>query len=197
MWMGAVRMRVQTADNNITIIHNTPVHQLMSWEHKRKKYFNFKLLLKYESIIHNASCSKKINKLQSHLVWIRREICIYKPKQFWTNTWVDFVVGYNRRWIFSLRKHHYGLYFGQKEQFECKNVLMMDLFLTNMQFLASPDVNWWTGVVWIIVMFYQLFGLSFWRHPFTSIGEQVMEWCISPNLMKKPTHLNRRWPESE
>ncbi len=34
----------------------------------------------------------------------------------------------------------------------------------------------WSGVdyLWIIVMFYQLFGLSFWRHPFTAIGEQVM-----------------------
>ncbi len=31
-WMGAVRMRVQTADKNITIIHTTRVHQLMSWE---------------------------------------------------------------------------------------------------------------------------------------------------------------------
>ncbi len=30
--MGAVRMRVQTADKNITIIHTTPVHQLTSWE---------------------------------------------------------------------------------------------------------------------------------------------------------------------
>ncbi len=29
------------------------------------------------------------------------------------------------------------------------NVLMMDLF----HLLSSPDVNWWTGVVWIIVMF--------------------------------------------
>ncbi len=29
-WMGAVRMKVQTADKNITIIHTTPVHQLMS-----------------------------------------------------------------------------------------------------------------------------------------------------------------------
>ncbi len=27
-WMGAVRMRAQTADKNITIIHTTPVHQL-------------------------------------------------------------------------------------------------------------------------------------------------------------------------
>ncbi len=32
--MGAVRMRVQTADKNITIIHSTPVHQLTSWEDK-------------------------------------------------------------------------------------------------------------------------------------------------------------------
>ncbi len=29
-WMGAVRMRVQTTDKNITIIHTTPVHQLTS-----------------------------------------------------------------------------------------------------------------------------------------------------------------------
>ncbi len=28
-WMGAVRMRVQTADKNITIIHTTPVYQLI------------------------------------------------------------------------------------------------------------------------------------------------------------------------
>ncbi len=61
-WMGAVRIRVQTADKNITIIHTTPVHQLMS------------------------------------LLWTY-------------------------------------------------NVLMLDLF----QHLSPPDVNWWTGVVWIIV----------------------------------------------
>ncbi len=30
-----------------------------------------------------------------------------------------------------------------------KNILMMDVF----HLLSSPDVNWWTGVVWIIVMF--------------------------------------------
>ncbi len=30
--MGAVRMRVQAADKNITIIHMTPVHQLTSCE---------------------------------------------------------------------------------------------------------------------------------------------------------------------
>ncbi len=30
---------------------------------------------------------------------------------------------------------------------------MMELFLMNTQLSASLDVNWWTGVVWIIVMF--------------------------------------------
>ncbi len=48
----------------------------------------------------------------------------------------------------------------------------MHLFLTVTQLLASQDVNWWTGVVLItcglLWCFYQLFGLSFWRHPFTA-----------------------------
>ncbi len=40
----------------------------------------------------------------------------------------------------------------------------MDLLLTNMQIFASHIINRLTGVVWIIVMFYQLFGL----HPITA-----------------------------
>ncbi len=64
------------------------------------------------------------------------------------------------------------LYFKQKQEFEVKNILMMDLFFTNTQLLSSEDINWWTGVVWItcglLWCFYQLFGLSFWRHPFTA-----------------------------
>ncbi len=30
LWMGAVRMRVQTSDKNITVIHTTQIHQLIS-----------------------------------------------------------------------------------------------------------------------------------------------------------------------
>ncbi len=54
---------------------------------------------------------------------------------------------------------------------------MLDLF----QLLSSPDVNWWTGVVWItcglLWCFYQLFGLSFWRHPFTAEHPLLRQWC--------------------
>ncbi len=53
-----------------------------------------------------------------------------------------------------------------------KNVLLLGLF----HLLSSPDVNWWTGVLWC---FYQthsdgthslqsIHWLSFWRHPFTA-----------------------------
>ncbi len=45
------------------------------------------------------------------------------------------------------------IYFSWKQLFEVRNILMMDLFLTNMQLFASQDANWWTGAVWIIVMF--------------------------------------------
>ncbi len=37
----------------------------------------------------------------------------------------------------------------------------------------------WSSVdyLWMIVMFYQLFGLSFWRHPFTEEDPLVSKWC--------------------
>ncbi len=58
---------------------------------------------------------------------------------------------------------------------------MIDLFLTNMQLFTIQDINWWTGVVWItcklLCCFYQLFGLSFWWHPFTAEDPLVSKWC--------------------
>ncbi len=58
---------------------------------------------------------------------------------------------------------------------------MMDLFLTNIYLFNLKDINWWTGVVWItcglLCCFYQLFRLSFWRHPFTAEDPMVSKWC--------------------
>ncbi len=57
----------------------------------------------------------------------------------------------------------------------------MDLFITNMQLFASQCIHCWTGIVWItsglLWCFYQLFGLSFWRHPFTAEDPLVSKWC--------------------
>ncbi len=75
----------------------------------------------------------------------------------------------------------------------------MDLF----QLLSSQDVNWWTGVVWItcglLWCFYQLFGLSFWRHPFTAEHPLMRHWCRDTFLQIwwRKTHLHLEWSEGE
>ncbi len=70
---------------------------------------------------------------------------------------------------------------------------------------TSQDINWWTGVVWItcrlLWCFYQLFGLSFWRHPFTADDPLLNKWCnatfLQIGLLKKQTYLHLGWPEDE
>ncbi len=70
---------------------------------------------------------------------------------------------------------------------------MMNLFLTNTVFVfASQDVNWCTGVVWIIVMFLS----AVWTDGTHSL--QMIHWWASyvmlhfskSFLMKKQTHLH-------
>ncbi len=108
-------MRVQTADKNITIIHTTPVHQLMSlWSNKMHVY-------KSPLSIILVSPVKK----QSYLYeerYINRSNTIYQQNED------------NRDGRFHWRKCWYGLW-----------TRIWQLF-------TSQDVNWWTEVVWIIVM---------------------------------------------
>ncbi len=72
----------------------------------------------------------------------------------------------------------------------------MDLF----QLLSSLDVNWWTGVVGIIVMFLSAVWTLILTAPIhykASIAETLMQWHISTNLIKKQTHPDLEWPEGE
>ncbi len=52
-WMGAVRMKVQTADKNIRIIHTTPVHQLTSCEAKSCVFVRIKFIMTYSNGTHS------------------------------------------------------------------------------------------------------------------------------------------------
>ncbi len=77
---------------------------------------------------------------------------------------------------------------------------MLDLFLTNMQLFASQDINTLTGFVWIILMFLSAVWTLILTAPIhcrASIAEEVMQCCISPNLMKKQTHLHLGCLEGE
>ncbi len=57
-------------------------------------------------------------------------------------------------------------------EWESKQLIMLDLF----QLSSSKDINWWTGVDYLWC-FNQLFGLSFWRHPFTAEHSMLRQWC--------------------
>ncbi len=140
--------------------------------------------LKYESIIHNnAPSSEKVHLLLS-----------LTPKS--VHIFVSSYFGLSKRCLiradFSPDSQ---MTFSLEEAIFCTQnsyLPTIGLFL-----LSSADVNWWTGVVWIIVMFWS----SVWTliltapiHCRASIAEQVMESYISSNLKQQQTPL--RWPET-
>ncbi len=52
----------------------------------------------------------------------------------------------------------------------------------------------WCGLLWC---FYQLFGLSFWRHPFTAEHPLLRQWCNATFLQIwwRNKHLHLGWPK--
>ncbi len=115
---------------------------------------------------------------------MHRSSTIYKQKQSksnskqiygWILMWKD-----SRGWTFSLVEVMLWI---------CILARRRGLMLKHLDGFVSykypQDVNWWTGAMWIIVMFLS----SVWTliltapiHCRGSIDEQVMEWYISPNL---------------
>ncbi len=61
-------------------------------------------------------------------------------------------------------------FFSWKQQFEGKTSWWICFFCLLMM---STDELEWCGLLWC---FYQLFGLSFWRHPFTAEDPLVSKW---------------------
>ncbi len=85
----------------------------------------------------------------------------------------------NRRWTFSLEEAFLWIMdwcFGQKWWFKVKMLWWWICFLQTCSFSLHNiliDVLEWCGLLWC---FYQLFGLSFWRHPFTAEDPLVSKW---------------------
>ncbi len=135
-----------------------------------------KLYNHFESIIqNNASSSEKVHPLLSSQIKVHPHICL---ECFLPEIYVYFSP--DSEMTFSLEKAILRIedyYFSHKWQFEVKSVLMMDLLLTNMQLYTSQDINWWTGVVWITVMFVSAVWTLILTAPIHckgSIGEQVI-----------------------
>ncbi len=137
-WMGAVRLKVQTADKNITIIQNSSLSINVLWSEKLRVckkqvyeyiyifFFNLRFWTKLSIIHNNSSSSGKSPSLAvSHISYFG---------QVWH---------VNGAWSVHI------------------SLLMK---LRRVDYL-------------LIVMFYKLFGLSFWRHPFTAEDPLVSKWC--------------------
>ncbi len=129
---------------------------------------NFKPLhpAKIPSSLHNIALSSE----KVCLVWIRWERCTDQDS-FISYMWVDFDVGAQQGMDF-FPEGSVIMDYGWKKQFEVKNILMMNLFLTNMQRFASQVFNWWTGVMWIIVMFLS----AVWTHSDGTHSLQSSHW---------------------
>ncbi len=91
--------------------------------------------------------------------------------------------------LFHRRKSYYGLW----TRILVKSVLMMDLFLTSLLKTLTDGLEWCRWL-WC---FYQTLILTAPIHCRASIAETLMQRHISPNLMKKQTHPDLRWPEDE
>ncbi len=104
--------------------------------------------------------------------------------------WVDFdfrTTGVTRRSVIM----DYGLVFWTEGDNLKWKYLNDDSFLKyKLDLFTTQDINWWTEEVWVtyglLWCFYQLFGLSFWRHPFTAEDPFVSKWCNATVLQSVP-----------
>ncbi len=185
-WMGAVRMRVQTADKNI---HTSPVHQSTSCEAKSCMFGRNKSTIKtcltsnHHLLVHNpyyaSSSVKSSSPVVSHQ--IHPHICL---ELFWlvNRAWsVQISLLIQTRPLIHWRKQCYG-----GSTLKC---LRMDLFLTNTQLLVSRDVNWWTGVDYCAVFISCLDSYSDGTHSLQTIHcwtSDVMLRFSKSVLIKEP-----------
>ncbi len=141
-WMGAVRMRVQKADKNITIFHTIPVIGYHCYYHEAK------------------SCLCVINK--------------FNIKMFLTsNQWFQLM---SRLYVILLSpvkmSSHLKKYAWIKLHFQAKTVQNSYNQISYSHILSRNDHLF--GLLWC---FNELFGLAFWRHPFTADDLLVSKWC--------------------
>ncbi len=128
----------------------------------------------------DSSCEK------NNLLRIRKEICT-DQEQFTSKTVQNKYVGNlrwedNRGWTFSLEEALLwimDLYFVQKWWFKVKTSYWYICFIQIHRFSLHKTLTdglEWCGLLWCLN---QLFGLPFWRHPFTPEDPLVNKLCIA------------------
>ncbi len=71
-----------------------------------------------------------------------------------------------------------------------ENTFRMDVLQQTCSFPLHKMMDWSrAGYSMIVEMFYQLFGISFWRHPFTAEDPLVSKWCNATFLPKQLIYI--------
>ncbi len=83
--------------------------------------------------------------------------------------------------------------YGQKLKYEVKDVLMMDLFLTNTQLWSSPDVNWWSGVDYCDVIISCLDSHSDGTHSLQSVRCWASDAMLYFSKSDEETNSSTSW----
>ncbi len=125
------------------------------------------------------------------------KLCLY-AKTDQGNMWVHFYVRGQQETNFHWRKCYYGLqtYILVRSGGLKLKTLIIDLQTCSISLHSVlNDGLEWCGLLWCN----ELFGLSFWRHPFTAEHPLLSKWCNATFLhksvlMKKQTHLPIGWP---
>ncbi len=155
-WMGAVRMRVQTAVKKTS--GNQTIHRTFAFS-----TLNHCFRVKYEStVLLSIILLSPVKKLY-HLNQGRkmhRPSSFYKWKQWKTNIWQNFDVRGQQGMGFSLKEALF-LYFGQKQCFVSFKCWAFHF--------TKGDYLWITVLLSVVC-------LSFWRHPFTAEYPLVSKW---------------------
>ncbi len=109
------------------------------------------------------------------------------------------------RWPFHWRKQICNFdessYFSRKQWFKVKNILIMDLFLTNMQLFFNKMLIDGLDSCELLVDYCDVFisclNSNFWRHPFTAEYPMVSKWFEEVNFSKsisnKETNSSTSW----
>ncbi len=145
-----------------------------------------------------------VSQCKCHLIWFRRQICtdFYNWKRFKTVLNKDV----SRFWcekttvdeLFHWRKHYYGSWshiLARSDGLKLK--CLTDGFVSYKHWLfTSQDVNWLTGVLWIIVMFLSAVCLIL-TVPIHWWESHVMLNFSKSIPMKRQTHLHLGGPVGE
>ncbi len=183
--MGAVRMRVQTADENHNNLYDFSPSSNFLWSKKlvfvKNVFINMTFLTSNHCpLIYNIAFSSEKVLSAFCAFWIWKEICTDQAPFTVQNTSVSGFYcekttgdGALNHW----RKHYYGLWtciLTRTNSLKHKNLNdgLVSYKHSHFRFTWCLLVDWsCVDYLWIIVIFYQLFG-----HPFTAEDPWVSKW---------------------